>query len=208
MADAVSDLNEFVKGSGVTHLQNNNKLMSENVVYAAWAVPIHKSTNLAKSPDESAALSIQQELNSIPQQDLNIWTPKQGLAYPSRSTVQQKIKSCMVHVKKLIDYCTAIRSVNSILGIRDCELSTELAILAFTKDTAFKICRGLGATLKRHLLYVNKAAVDGLGIKPNEKKTMWRITQEYQREYTDNNGVPLTPNAKALANMQDMIKHL
>jgi hypothetical protein len=208
MADAVSDLNEFVKTSGVTYLQN--QLMSENVVYAAWAVPIQKSTtHLAKSPNESVALSIQRELNLIPQQDLNTWTPKKGTAYPSRSTVQQKIKSCMVHVQKVIDYCTAIKSVISILGIIiDCELSTELVNLAFSKDTAFKICRGLGATTKRHLLYVNKAAVDGLNIKPNEKKTMWRTTEEYQREYTDNNGVTLTPNAKALANMKGMINRL
>ena len=202
MADAVSELNTFVKGSGVTH--EKNVMLAENMVYADWAVPIQKSTTLiGKVRNRSVATSIKKELNSIPQEVLDKWTPKAKKAYPSRLQVQQKIKACCLHVQAVIDYCIAVPG-----PIAQCELSDQLCVNLFTPDIALKICRGLGATRMRHLLYINRDDVygnvpvgnkPGLQITTQERTHILRFAEDYQHKQT------LTPDAQKLAQMRRML---
>jgi hypothetical protein len=187
MADAVSELNTFVKGSGVTH--EKNVMLPENMVYADWAVPIQKSTTLVVKPrNRSVATSIKNELNSIPHEVLEKWTPKANKAYPSRLQVQRKIKACCLHVQAVIDYCIAVPG-----PIAQCELSDQLQAHLFTPDIALKICRGLGATRMTHLLYINRDDVygnvqvgnkPGLQITTQERAHMLRFAEAYQHKQT------------------------
>ena len=201
MADAVSALNTFVRDTGVT--AQTGVMQQTTTQWALWPASIERATTSLHTRNRRVAAAIMRELNSVPQ-ELTQWSPKR--AYPQRQEVQQKITVCCGLVQTVLDYCTTVSTASSLAGnIAQCELSTELVGSGFSDKTALEICRGLGAVLKRHLLYIDEndvAANPTLKITSKEKKSMCHFAKEYQ----DKNRLVLAPGIDArLAQMRRML---